>query len=234
MFYDLHMHSCLSPCAEDEMTPNNICNMALIKGLEIIAVTDHNSTRQLPAVHEAAVNCGIRLLYGTEIQTSEEVHVLGLFRKLEDSQTFQTWIDERMPGIKNDPAFFGNQLLMNGQDEVIGIEDNLLLVSLDATLEETVDAIHAYGGKVILAHVLDRQNSVTTQLGFIPIGLAYDGLEVKSEEQKLRVLETHPWIKEEDTYWFIDSDAHRLIDMSEADDFMRDSVFRKLWGDDII
>lgn len=143
MFYDLHMHSCLSPCAEDEMTPNNICNMALIKGLEIIAVTDHNSTRQLPAVHEAAVNCGIRLLYGTEIQTSEEVHVLGLFRKLEDSQTFQTWIDERMPGIKNDPAFFGNQLLMNGQDEVIGIEDNLLLVSLDATLEETVDAIHA-------------------------------------------------------------------------------------------
>ena len=97
------------------MTPNNICNMALIKGLDIIAVTDHNSTRQLPAVHEAAVNCGIRLLYGTEIQTSEEVHVLGLFRKLEDSQTFQTWIDERMPGIKNDPAFFGNQLLMNGQ-----------------------------------------------------------------------------------------------------------------------
>ena len=125
-------------------------------------------------------------------------------------------------------------LLMNGQDEVIGIEDNLLLVSLDATLEETVDAIHAYGGKVILAHVLDRQNSVTTQLGFIPMGLAYDGLEVKSEEQKLRVLETHPWIKEEDTYWFIDSDAHRLIDMSEADNFMRDSVFRKLWGDDII
>lgn len=234
MFYDLHMHSCLSPCAEDEMTPNNICNMALLKGLEIIAVTDHNSTRQLPAVDEAAKNCGIRLLYGTEIQTSEEVHVLGIFPKLEQSQDFQNWIDARMPDIKNDPSFFGNQLIMNGMDEVIGTEERLLLVSLNASLEETVDAIHEYGGKVILAHVLDRANSVTTQLGFIPMGLPYDGLEIKSEEQKFRVLEKHPWIHEEDTVWFVDSDAHRLIDMSEADHFMRNSVFRNLWGDDCV
>ena len=119
---------------------------------------------------------------------------------------------------------------MNAMDEKIGDEKRLLLVSLNATLEECTDAVHSYGGRVILAHVLDRQNSVTNQLGFIPMDLAYDGLEVKSEEQRLRVIRDNPWITEDSTDWFISSDAHRLIDISEADHYLRDSVFQKLWG----
>lgn len=232
MFYDLHMHSCLSPCAEDEMTPNNIVNMAYIKGLDLIAVTDHNSTRQLPAVAKVAEAIGMKMLYGCELQTIEEVHVLGLFNTLEKSQKFQEWIDWHMPDVANDEDFFGHQWIMNELDEKIDDEPRLLLVSLYATLEECTDAIHQYGGRVILAHVLDRQNSVTHQLGFIPMDLPYDGLEVKNEEQRLRVIKTNPWVTEDSTNWFIDSDAHRLIDMSEADHFMRDSVFKKLWGDD--
>ncbi len=231
MFYDLHMHSCLSPCAEDEMTPNNIVNMAFIKGLDLIAVTDHNSTKQLPAVAKAAENIGMKMLYGAELQTIEEVHVLGLFNTLEKSQVFQKWIDERMPDVPNDEDFFGHQWIMNEMDEKIADEPRLLLVSLNATLEECTDAIHAHGGRVILAHVLDRQNSVTNQLGFIPMDLPYDGLEVKNEEQRLRVIESNPWVTEDSTYWFIDSDAHRLTDMSEPDHFLRDSVYQKLWGD---
>ena len=231
MFYDLHMHSCLSPCAEDEMTPNNIVNMAFIKGLDLIAVTDHNSTKQLPAVAKAAENIGMKMLYGAELQTIEEVHVLGLFNTLEKSQVFQKWIDERMPDVPNDEDFFGHQWIMNEMDEKIADEPRLLLVSLNATLEECTDAIHAHGGRVILAHVLDRQNSVTNQLGFIPMDLQYDGLEVKNEEQRLRVIESNPWVTEDSTYWFIDSDAHRLTDMSEPDHFLRDSVYQKLWGD---
>ena len=230
MIYDLHMHSCLSPCAEDEMTPNNIVNMAMIKGLELIAVTDHNSTKQLPAVAQVAETLGLKMLYGAELQTIEEVHVLGLFNTLEKSQEFQTWIDERMPDVANDENFFGHQWIMNAMDEKIGDEKRLLLVSLNATLEECTDAVHSYGGRVILAHVLDRQNSVTNQLGFIPMDLAYDGLEVKSEEQRLRVIRDNPWITEDSTDWFISSDAHRLIDISEADHYLRDSVFQKLWG----
>lgn len=231
MFYDLHMHSCLSPCADDDMTPNNICNMAVIKGLDIIALTDHNSTKQLPALDKVYRDLPLKLLYGSELQTSEEVHCLAIFNTLEKALNFQTWIDDKMPKVANDINYFGNQWIMNEKDEIVSIEDNLLLVSLTASIEETIDAIHKFNGKAILAHVLDRQNSITTQLGFIPMNLPYDGLEVKSNEQKLRVLESHKWIKEDDTIWFIDSDAHRLIDISEKENYLQDSIFNKLWGD---
>ena len=233
MFYDLHMHSCLSPCAEDAMTPNNICNMAFIKGLDLIAVTDHNSTKNLPAIAEVAASIGLKMLYGAELETSEEVHVLGLFSRLEKALKFQEWIDSKMPSVKNDEDYFGHQWIMNSRDEKIGDEERLLLVSLGATLEETAAAIHEYGGRVILAHVLDRANSVTHQLGFIPMDLPYDGLEVKNEEQRLRVIETNPWVTEDSTNWFIDSDAHYLTDISEPDHFLRESVYKKLWGDDV-
>ncbi|MBR2990157.1 MAG: PHP domain-containing protein [Solobacterium sp.] len=216
MFYDLHMHSCLSPCAEDEMTPNNICNMAVIKGLDVIAVTDHNSFRQLPSVEIAARRAGIRLIYGAELESSEEVHMLSYFPTLEHTIRFQKWVDDHMPMIRNREDFFGHEWLLDGDDNYRETEKRLLLVSLDASLAECVDAVHEYGGKCVLAHVLDRKNSVTQQLGFIPMDLPYDGLEVKTPEQKQRVLDMHPWIKEDSTVWLCDSDAHRLIDMSEA------------------
>lgn len=233
MYYDFHMHSCLSPCAENEMTPNNICNMALIKGLDCIAVSDHNSTRQLASLHEVAKNLPLRLIYGCELQSSEEVHILALFSKLNDTIPFQKWIDSVMPNIPNDENYFGNQYILNAQDELIEKEERLLLVSLEATLDECVERIHQFGGKAILAHVLDRQNSVTTQLGFIPMDLPYDGLEIKNDEQKLKVLQSHPWIKEDSTLWLVDSDAHRLIDISEAENFMQNSMIQKLWGDEL-
>lgn len=230
MYYDLHMHSCLSPCAEDEMTPNNICNMAILKGLDIIAVTDHNSTKQLESVSKVAQSLGLHFLFGCEIQTIEEVHILGLFNSLDKTNKLQEWIDQHMPTIPNKVDFFGKQEICNIQDEVIGIEERLLLVSLDVSVEETIDKIHELGGKVILAHVLDRENSITHQLGFIPKGLPYDGLEVKSEDQIQRVLDNHPWIQKDSTTWFIDSDAHRLIDMSEREHKLDDIIFKDWWG----
>ena len=232
MYYDLHIHSALSPCAENEMTPNNICNMAIIKGLELIAVTDHNSVKQLPAFSVCAERLGIKALYGAELQTAEEVHILGLFKNVDDALKLQPWIDEHMPSIPNKTDFFGDEWICNEEDEFIEQEERLLLVSLTATLEETIDKIHALGGRAILAHVLDRENSVTNQLGFIPDGLKYDGLEIKSLEEIPRVLKNNPWIKEEETNWFIDSDAHRLIDMAEPEHYMTSSTFNRLWGDE--
>ena len=231
MFYDFHIHSCLSPCAENEMTPNNICNMALIKGLDMIAVTDHNSTRQLRSVSEVAKEAGLSMLYGAELESSEEVHVLALFPTLEQAESLQPWIDSHMPGIPNRPDYFGDQLLMDTEDEVTGTEDRLLIVSLSADLAECVAAIHGHGGRAVLAHVLDRANSVTQQLGFIPMDLDYDGLEIKSLEQQQRVLKSHPWISAESTHWFIDSDAHRLVDMSEPENVITHDVIAELWGD---
>ena len=231
MFYDLHIHSCLSPCAEDEMTPNNICNMAVLKGLELIAVTDHNSCMQQPSISEAADKAGLKALFGAELQTSEEVHILGLFAKLEDCMMLQKWIDTVLPVIPNDTGYFGKEEIRSGaDDELIGIENRLLLVSLQASLEETVDKIHECNGKAVLAHVLDRENSIINQLGFIPQNLNIDGLEVKNDEQKKEILQMHPWMNEKDENWFTDSDAHRLIDINEAQHSIEISLYQELWG----
>lgn len=232
MYYDLHIHSALSPCAENEMTPNNICNMALIKGLELIAVTDHNSVKQLKAFSLAAEKAGIKALYGAELQTSEEVHVLALFKRLEDAEKLEPWIEEHMPLIPNKIDFFGDQWICNQDDEFVEQEKNLLLVSLTANLEETIEKIHELGGRAILAHVVDRENSITNQLGFIPEDLAYDGLEIKSLGEIPRVLERNPWIKEEETIWLIDSDAHRLIDIAEKENYLTSETYKRLWGDE--
>lgn len=229
MYYDLHIHSCLSPCAEEEMTPNNICNMALLKGLDLIAVSDHNSCRHQPGMKDAAQQTGIRLLYGAELQSMEEVHILALFRNLEDSQKLQAWIDTVMPSVPNDPDYFGSEEIRNGMDELIGIEERLLLVSLNAALEECIDAIHACSGIAVPAHVMGRENSIMNQLGFIPEDLDYDALEIRNEKEKEEVLSLHPWMKEEDTIWLIDSDAHRLVDISEREHQMSEETLESLW-----
>lgn len=125
MFYDLHIHSALSPCASDDMTPNNIVNMSLIKGLELIAVCDHNAIDQQAALSCVAEKNGLKYLYGIEVQSSEEVHLLAYFQKAENICQFNEWISKYLPIIENDPCFFGNQLIMNELDEIVG-EKNII------------------------------------------------------------------------------------------------------------
>jgi len=231
MHYDLHVHSCLSPCAEEDMTVNNICQMAMIKGLDLIGISDHNSTKQLPAFAKAAQRLGIKAVYGCELESSEEVHVLALFNDLDKALSLQPWIDEHMPDIMNNPDFFGTQLILNDMDEVIGSEERLLVVSLKATMREIADAVHEHGGKVVLAHVLHHANAVIDTLGFIPKNFPFDGLEVRKESQKEAVLALHPWMKDRKIVWFRDSDAHQLvaINEAEADNDMDEAVFASFW-----
>ncbi|SJZ91111.1 PHP domain-containing protein [Anaerorhabdus furcosa] len=228
MFYDFHIHSCLSPCSNNDMTPNNIAQMAKIKGLDYIAICDHNSLRQQPAFKIACNQVGIKMMYGVEIQTSEEVHVCAYFLEMNDCNLFQEWIDKKTNPIKNNESFFGEQNLCNEFDEVIGKEEYLLINSLNASLNETIDVVHCFHGKVVLAHVLDRVNSVTHQLGFIPQDCKFDGLEVKNLNQMITVKQKHPWIQE--TTWFINSDAHQLIDISEPENAMSSKEFELFWG----
>ena len=116
MFVDLHMHSCLSPCADDDMTPANICGMAHIKGLDAIAVTDHNTGRNLPYVKEAADYYGLIFLPGMEITTKEEVHLLGYFRDVDTAVEVGEIFCSHLPKMKNKPDFFGTQFVMNTDD----------------------------------------------------------------------------------------------------------------------
>ncbi len=228
MHYDFHIHSCLSPCAENEMTPNNICNMAKIKGLDVIAVTDHNSTRQLAACAQAAEQTGIALLSGMELQSQEEVHILGLFRRLEDALSMQPWIDAHMPVIPNRPEFFGEQLLLNASDEATGQEDRLLLVSLQAGLEEIAACIHAHHGAAVPAHIAERSYGLLGALGTVPVDLLYDALEIQDPAMIPAIRQQNPQIPE-DTLWLCDSDAHRLVDIHEADYEISEAACRRLW-----
>lgn len=227
MFYDMHIHSALSPCAMDDMSCNNIVNMALLKGLELISVTDHNSMSQQRMMAETALKAGLRYICGAEVQTREEVHVLCYFTEIEKAEAFGTWIISVRQHFPNNPHFFGNQYLFNADDEVIGHEEDCLIFSLEASLEEVIDAIHRFSGKAVLAHIIERKNGVMSQLGFIPKDLPFDGLEVTRPEQIDKVLKLHPWIK--DPIFFMNSDAHTLIDISEAEHNIEETTWNKFW-----
>lgn len=212
--YDLHMHSCLSPCGDELMTPNNIVNMALLIGLDALSVTDHNSLKQQKAIAACAERAKLHYLCGVELQSAEEVHVLGYFPG-SSVEPFQKWIDSHSSGTPNNIAFFGHQTLRDENDEVIGEESQLLLDSLSASLKECIEAIHGYGGKAVLAHAYGKSNGILAQLGFIPPELAYDGIEVRKLEEIALVKKNSPWIGE--TLWLCSSDAHQLIDIHEKE-----------------
>lgn len=226
MFYDLHIHSALSPCGEDSMTVNNIVNMAMIKELDLIAITDHNSLRQLDHLKEIAHH-KIRFIYGVELQTKEEIHVLAYFKDDKYLKEVQAWIDKHLIYIENVPEFFGNQLILDKNDEIKEIEKRLLLSSLDLSIDEVCRTIHRFHGIVVLAHVLDKRYSIFENLGFIPENLEYDGIEVKSAKQEEMVRLKTPYLK--DVIFFHSSDAHQLIDISEPLYSISEEEFNNLW-----
>lgn len=213
IYYDFHIHTCLSPCASDDNTPNNILGMAYIKGLDYIGITDHNCCLNNRAFKD--IDSNVKVLYGIEVETIEEVHILGLFLDLEKNEEFGKWVNDNLPDVKNDPEFFGNQIIRNNKDEEIGRFDKLLLQSITKSLDEVIDKIHELKGSVVIAHALDRKNSITFQLGFVPKGIKADAIEVKSVEEINKLKKMCPYL--DDYLFIIDSDAHQLIDISEKE-----------------
>ena len=181
LFCDLHIHSCLSPCGDSLMTPNNIVGMAFIKQLDVIAVCDHNSARNLPAIKEVADMMNVLLLPGMELTTREEAHMLCYFRTVEECVAFSETVYAHLPPIPNNEKFFGRQQVMNAQDEEIAVEDRLLISALDLSFEECERLIHAAGGLCVPAHINRGSNGVLNALGFLPAGARYDALEVSKK-----------------------------------------------------
>ena len=208
MFADLHMHSCLSPCADDDMTPANICGMAYIKGLQAIAVTDHNTGRNLPYVKEAADHYGLIFLPGMEITTKEEVHLLGYFKDVETAVEVGEIFSSHLPPMKNKPDFFGNQLVMNTDDEVVDIEDRLLIGATDLDLEECTRIIREHGGAAVPAHI-NRGHGLLTNLGLFPTEPEFPVVEVRNElDVNDKLVGNRRRLQS--------SDAHHLGDILEA------------------
>ena len=228
MFVDLHIHSCLSPCADDDMTPANICGMAHIKGLDAIAVTDHNTARNLPYVKEAADYYGLILLPGMEITTREEVHLLGYFRDVETAVEVGEIFSSHLPPMKNKPDFFGNQFVMNTDDEVMAVEERLLIGATDLDLAECTKIIREHGGAAVPAHI-NRGHGLLVNLGLFP------------EEPEFRVCEVRKELPVNDKLVgdrlrLRSSDAHHLGDILEAvfdldvDRFSIGGLFEKVAG----
>ena len=168
MFVDLHIHSCLSPCADDDMTPANICGMAKLKELDAIAVTDHNTARNLPFVKEAADYFGLILLPGMEITTREEVHLLGYFPDVPSAVEAGEFFSRHLPRMKNRPNFFGHQYVMNTDDQIVAEEERLLIGATDLSLAECTGEVRRRGGIAVPAHINRGSNGLLVNLGLMP------------------------------------------------------------------
>lgn len=178
---DLHIHSCLSPCGDDDMTPNNICGMAALKGLEVIAVCDHNSARNLPAVEACCAEYGLVLLPGIEITTCEEVHLLGYFPSVATALAAGETLYAHLPRRRNKPAFFGHQLVMNERDEAVSEEEALLIGATDLTLSQAAALVRLHGGAAVPAHINRGANGLLINLGLLPVEPQFSTLEVWKE-----------------------------------------------------
>lgn len=175
---DLHMHSALSPCALEEMTPNNMVNMALLQELTAIAVTDHNSCRNAAAVMEVAQGTGLVVVPGLEVQTREEVHVVTLFQSLDDALAMQEEVYAALPDMKAPAKIRNKQLLMDAEDEVVGYEEKLLGFSCNMSIEQVVARAAHHGGLAVPAHIDRKSCSILSNLGFIPEDLQFPTLEL--------------------------------------------------------
>lgn len=174
---DLHIHTCLSPCAEREMSPSKVARRARETGLDVIGICDHNSAENVEAAARAGQKVGVAVIGGMEITSREEVHVLGYFREPSVLSKAQETVHDHLSG-ENDPDAFGEQLVMDENDRVIGRQRKLLIGATDLTLEEVVRMVHGLGGVAIASHVDRPSYSVFSQLGFIPFGLELDGVEI--------------------------------------------------------
>lgn len=212
--YDLHIHSCLSPCAEDDMTPGNIAGLASILGLEIVALTDHNTTKNCPAFFAQAKKAGIVPVAGMELTTSEEVHVLCLFEELEGAMGFGRAVDSRRVPVKNRPKIFGNQFIMDANDEVCGEEENLLINATTIDVSEACTLCRQYGGICYPAHIDRDSGGIVAMLGTVPENLNYTAFELNIASNYDGYAERFPHLREK--RYVVSSDAHRLEAMSDG------------------
>lgn len=208
VFCDLHMHSCLSPCAEDDMTPWNMVGMAKIKGLDVIAITDHNACLNAEDAMAAGREYGVAVIPGMEITTREEVHMLGYFYRLEDALAAGEEVYAHLADVANNPLLFGNQIIMRDGDNPSGTLDKLLINATDLSVDEVCALIRRYRGVPVPAHINRGSNGMIGALGLMPFLPEYPVVEV------YRGVDC-PAYATKGRFLLHSSDAHRLEDIQE-------------------
>ena len=210
---DLHIHSCLSPCGDEAMRPRALVNQAVSKGLDMIAICDHNSAENTAAFIRAGDERGLKVLPGIEVTSKEEIHLLALFDSQEDCTALQSLIYQNLPG-ENVEEVFGCQTVVNERDERIGVNRRMLIGATLLPFEQIVSVVHSLQGIAIASHIDRQAFSLLGQLGFIPEGVPLDGLEISSRTSKQEAKTRFRSYQHYSFVWF--SDAHRLEDIGTS------------------
>lgn len=210
---DLHIHTCLSPCAELDMHPSAIVRKALEKKIDVIAICDHNSSENVGYVMNAAKGTNLVVLPGMEVTSKEEVHTIAIFNTLEDLLFFQKVVYENLAG-ENDEDVFGVQAIVNEIGEVEGFNPRLLIGATSLSLNSLVDIIHGFKGLAVASHIDRESFSILGQLGFIPTDASFDALEISARTGIKKGRELYPELS---GYTFItSSDAHFTTDIGSS------------------
>ncbi len=216
-YYDLHTHSCLSPCGNMENTPALLAGLSAVNGLNIVALTDHNTAKNCPAFFKAAEHYGVIPIAGMELTTAEDIHILCLFETLENALRFGDYVETRRIKIKNRPEIFGEQIVMNENDEPIGSDEFLLSNATTVSVDETKGLLEEYGGIAIPAHIDRASNSIISVLGILPEHLKFSAVEFHNKENISEYTARHSLSGKR---ILIDSDAHQLESLSEGGNYL--------------
>jgi len=213
--YDLHIHSALSPCGDGDMTPNNIVNMAMICGLDMIAVSDHNTAGNVAAVMAVGKKAGVTVVPAMELETAEEIHVLCLFSTLDAVLRFEKeQVAPALPQISNDPRIFGAQHLMNAEDEIVGEESRYLINATAISLDGLAELVASYGGIAIPAHIDKATKSLVGNFGMVGEYMGFRCFELSRNLKDDFIIAT-PGLGKRPYRYIHDSDAHYLQDIGE-------------------
>lgn len=214
---ELHIHTVLSPCAGIEMIPPLIVQQAIQSGLNLIAITDHNASENVPAVIAAAKGEDLTVLPGMELQTEEEIHSICLFDTVEQLQSLQAVVDRNLPGIPNNIEFFGEQFIVDETGDFIRRKEELLINSVNISIEEAFKIVTDLGGLLIPAHVNREAFGLIYRLGFIPIDLDLQAVEISRHITPENAILTYPQLA---NYHLIQSgDVHYLSDFLGINQF---------------
>lgn len=217
--YDLHIHTALSPCGDEDMTPNNIVNMSILKGLDVIAITDHNICGNAKACMDAAEGTGLIVLPGLEVESCEAVHNLCIFEDIESAKEMERIVLESLPNIKNRPDIFGREIFLDRNDNECGEEDILLLNSSFLSIYDIKEKTEELGGVYIPAHIDREAYGILASLGIFPEDIGVKLLEV-SQSAPDGFTEDFERQYGKGYAFITSSDAHYLENISERRHFL--------------
>lgn len=239
---DLHVHTCLSPCADLEMSPRKIVAEAVRKGIGLLAICDHNSAANVPAVTKVAEGLPVEVIAGMEVCSEEEVHILALFDSLEEALDLQSLVYDHLSG-KNNPEAFGVQVIANENDEVVSFEEKLLIGAVSLPVSRIVAEIHERKGIVIASHIDRESFSIVSQLGFIPAGVQFDAFELTEHcsdaeaRRRYQAIGGAPFVRNSDAHVLASVGANTSEYLMEAASFqeLRKALHgengRNVWGE---